>query len=221
MSYGRSAASRARKPPVPFDRYFDKRSGRFSAFYGNENLARALGRGALFDRLGFAVEKAIETGAKKVLDVGCGSGPLFEPLASRGIAVIGLDPAPGMLELARAEAARFPGLVEVREGSWRDIDAQDEYDMAVGLGLFDYVDTPVRLLTRMGTAARSVAASFPAPGLRMQFRKLRYGRQDVQVYGYEQGQIGELADSAGLEVAEVRPLGKAGFAVHFVRSPGT
>lgn len=200
-----------------FDRYFDKRSGKFSAFYGNENVTRAMGRGALFDRLRFAVEKAAETGSKTVLDVGCGSGPLFEPLATQGIAVTGLEPAPGMLELARAEAARFPGLVDVRQGSWSDLDARDEYDMAVGLGLFDYVETPADLLTRMGTAARSVVASFPAPGLRTEFRKIRYRMGDVAVYGYERPRITELARLANLEETEVRPLGKAGFVVHFSR----
>ena len=200
-----------------FDRYFDKRSGRFSAFYRQENVTRALGRGALFDRLRFAVEKAASTGATTVLDVGCGSGPLFEPLASKGIAVTGLEPAPGMVELARAEAARFPGLVEVQVGSWSDIDAKDEYDMAVGLGLFDYVEDAAELLRRLGTAASSVVASFPAPGLRTEFRKVRYRRGGVQVYGYERPRISELAAAAGLEAAEVRPLGGAGYAVHFVR----
>ena len=203
-----------------FDRYFDKRSEKFSAFYGNENVTRVMGRGALFDRLRFAVDKAAETGSKSVLDVGCGSGPLFEPLATQGIAVTGLEPAPGMLELARTEAARVPGLVEVRQGSWDDLDARDEFDMAVGLGLFDYVETPGDLLTRLGTAARSVVASFPAPGLRTEFRKIRYRRGDVQVYGYERPRISELARIANLEEAEVRPLGKAGYVVHFTRPTG-
>jgi SAM-dependent methyltransferase len=203
-----------------FDDYFDKRSGRFSAFYGKELATRALGRGALFDRLRFAVEKAVEGKAGTVLDVGCGSGPLFEPLASRGIAVTGLEPAPSMLELARAQAARFPGLVEVRQGSWTDIDERDAYDLAVGLGLFDYVEQAGELLTRMGTAARAVVASFPGPGVRTEFRKVRYRRGGVQVYGYERPRILELAAVAGLEVSELRPLGRAGYAAYFVRPGG-
>jgi len=202
-----------------FDRYFDERSEKFSAFYGNERLTRLLGRGALFDRLRYAVEKAAQTGSKTVLDIGCGSGPLFEPLASQGIVVTGLEPAPGMLALARAEAARFPGLVEVRAGSWNDLSARDQYDMAVALGLFDYVETAADLLSRLGTAAKSVVASFPSPGLRTEFRKVRYRRGGVQVYGYERPRISELAAAASMEVAEARPLGRAGFVVHFVRSP--
>ncbi len=66
-----------------FETYFHQRAGRFAAFYSSEPVARVLGRGPLFDRLRLAVEVCVEVGAKRVLDVGCGSGPLFAPLASR------------------------------------------------------------------------------------------------------------------------------------------
>jgi 2-polyprenyl-3-methyl-5-hydroxy-6-metoxy-1,4-benzoquinol methylase len=85
-------------------------------------------------------------GAKSVLDVGCGSGPLFEPLAERGIKVTGIDPAPAMVALARQKAAAYPDLVVVELRSWEEISEVDSYDMAVALGVFDYVD----LLARMG-----------------------------------------------------------------------
>ncbi len=202
---------------MAFDRYFDQASDRFSSYYGNERITRALGRGALFDRLRFAVAKAEEVGARRVLDIGCGSGPLFEPLATRGISVKGVEPAPAMLERARAEAARFAD-VEVVEGAWEDLDAHDEFDMAVALGIFDYVDTPGELLTRLGKAAPSVVASFPSPGLRTGFRNIRYGLRGVRVHGYRKDEIAALASSAGLTVAEMRPLGRAGYAVHFVRA---
>ena len=202
---------------MAFDRYFDQASDRFSSYYGNERVTRALGRGALFDRLRFGVTKAEEIGAKRVLDVGCGSGPLFEPLASRGMSVTGLEPAPAMLELARAEAAKFPGLVEVREGSWEGLDASDSYDVAMALGVFDYVGPAGELLSRLGAVAPSVIASFPVPSLRTQFRKVRYGLRGVQVHGYRMEEIERLADGAGMRVQEFRPLGRAGYAVHFTR----
>ncbi len=202
---------------MSFDGYFDRRSDRFASFYGNERLTRALGRGALFDRLRFAMRVAKETGAKRVLDVGCGSGPLFEPLAREGVHVTGLEPAPGMLELARGEAARFPGMVEVREASWEDLDEHDEWDLAVALGVFDYVNVPEQLLQRLGQAAPSVVASFPSPGLRTEFRKVRYGRGGVSVYGYSRERLAELADGNGLGIQELAQLGRAGYAVHFQR----
>lgn len=202
---------------MAFDRYFHQASDRFSSYYGNERVTRALGRGALFDRLRYAVRTAEKVGARRVLDVGCGSGPLFEPLASRGIAVTGLEPAPAMLELARAEAAKFPGLVDVREGSWEGLDASQTYDLAAALGVFDYVGTPDELLSRLAMAATSVVASFPSPSLRTQFRRIRYGIRGVQVHGYERDRLHSLADAAGLDVAELVPLGDAGYVVHFAR----
>ncbi len=202
---------------MAFDRYFDQASDRFSSYYGNERLTRALGRGALFDRLRFAIEMAVKLKAERVLDIGCGSGPLFAPLASRGISVTGIEPAPSMLELARAEAARFPGQVQVREGSWEELDEKDAYDMVAALGIFDYVDTPVELLTRLAMAAPSVVASFPSPGLRTEFRKVRYGVRGVRVHGYARQAIFDLAEKAGMTVSEIRPLGRAGYVAHFVR----
>ena len=202
---------------MAFDRYFDQASDRFSSYYGNERVTRALGRGALFDRLRFAVAKAEEIGARRVLDVGCGSGPLFSPLASRGISVTGLEPAPAMLELARAEASKFSD-VEVQEGSWEDLDMESSFDMAVALGVFDYVDTPEELLRRLGAAAPAVIASFPSPSLRTNFRKVRYGMRGVHVHGYPRDEIARLASSTGHSVAELSPLGRAGYVVHFVRA---
>jgi SAM-dependent methyltransferase len=44
-----------------------------------------------------------ELGARSVLDIGCGTGVFARMLTARGIAVIGVDPALGSLEVARAQ----------------------------------------------------------------------------------------------------------------------
>ena len=98
-----------------FQSYFQRRAGRFASFYSSEPVARMLGRGALFDRLQQAVDTAAAVSARRVLDVGCGSGPLFAPLAAQGIHVTGIDPAEAMVALAREQAAVFPGLVDVQQ----------------------------------------------------------------------------------------------------------
>ena len=96
-----------------FETYFQRRANRFAAFYSSEPVARLLGRGPLFDRLRLAVDTCQALKATRVLDVGCGSGPLFAPLATAGVHVTGLDPAQAMVDLAREQASSFPGLVEV------------------------------------------------------------------------------------------------------------
>lgn len=51
-----------------------------------------------------------ELGARSVLDVGCGTGTLACRLASRGVDVVGIDPAAASLEVAGAK----PGSEAVR-----------------------------------------------------------------------------------------------------------
>ncbi len=53
---------------------------------------------------------ADELGARRVLDVGCGTGSFALLLADRGIEVIGVDPAGGSLDVAQAK----PGARRVR-----------------------------------------------------------------------------------------------------------
>jgi ubiquinone/menaquinone biosynthesis C-methylase UbiE len=70
---------------------------------------------------------AAELGARRVLDVGCGTGTLACLLAERGIEVVGVDPAAALLDVARAK----PGAQRVR---WLQGDAttlpQLEVDLA-------------------------------------------------------------------------------------------
>ena len=203
-----------------FETYFHQRARRFASFYSSEPVSRMLGRGALFDRLRWAVDVTEALSPSRVLDVGCGSGPLFAPLASKGIHVTGIDPAEAMVALARQEASVFPDLVDVEQRSWEDLNEVDAYDVAVALGVFDYVADSTELLRRMGRAAPHVVGSFPSPGLRLTLRKRRYGAKGVTVHGYREHEFAGLAKGAGLVVIEKIPLGRAGYAVHFGRPSG-
>ena len=206
--------------PVPdgdFVSYFEQRADRFASFYSSEPVARMLGRGPMFDRLRMTVDIASGLSADRVLDVGCGSGPLFAPLATKGIHVTGIDPADAMVALARSEASSYPGLVDVDQRRWEDLTEADSYDLAVALGVLDYVAEPVRFLERMGRAAPHVVGSFPAPGFRLNLRKRRYGAQGVTVHGYPATDFPSLAADAGLQVVECLPLGRVGNVVHFRR----
>lgn len=197
---------------MSFDEYFDRRSGRFSSFYRSRTAARVLGRDALFARLDFAAAKAAELGAGSVLDIGCGSGPLFEPLAKHGIRVVGVEPAPSMVILAETSAQRCNGLAEVVTMGWEDLASWDggHFDVAVALGVFDYVADADALLAVMAQRADHVIASFPTPGLRTDLRKLRYGARGVSVHGRSSDDIRALVDRNGLRCTELAPLGRAG-----------
>jgi 2-polyprenyl-3-methyl-5-hydroxy-6-metoxy-1,4-benzoquinol methylase len=201
-----------------FETYFERRAGRFARFYRSEAVSTLIGRGALFKRLRASVDIVSALGATRVLDVGCGSGPLFAQLARRGVQVTGIDPAPAMVAMARAEARRFADLVTVQERGWESIDEHDAYDVAVALGVLDYVDDAPALIGRLARAAGHVVASYPAPGLRLRLRQVRYGARGVHVHGYTRADLDRLAATCGLVVEAVRPLGRAGFLAHFRRA---
>jgi SAM-dependent methyltransferase len=67
-----------------------------------------------------------EVGARRVLDVGCGTGTFALLLAERGLDVIAVDPAAASLAIARAK----PGAQNVR---WLDGDARELPPLAVDL----------------------------------------------------------------------------------------
>ena len=54
--------------------------------------------------------RRVPPGTRRALDVGCGDGSLTRALAARGIATLGIDASPRMIELARARAGAGPSL---------------------------------------------------------------------------------------------------------------
>jgi SAM-dependent methyltransferase len=79
----------------------------------------------------FVRELAAETGASTIVDLGCGTGLITRDLAGLGYAMIGVDPAPAMLAVARTR----PNGDRVRwiEGGADAIDVTDA-DLAIMTG---------------------------------------------------------------------------------------
>ncbi len=71
------------------------------------------------------VEEHLPAGARRILDVGCGTGRFARPMAERfGVSVIGVEPSRGMLEQAEPHAAflRLRARAEALAVSERSID---------------------------------------------------------------------------------------------------
>jgi ubiquinone/menaquinone biosynthesis C-methylase UbiE len=85
-------------PPGPVDHAGANDYDGFAEAYSAENEANLFN--AYYERPA-TLALAGDVAGRRVLDAGCGSGPLFAALRDRGAIVTGIDASTGMLELAR------------------------------------------------------------------------------------------------------------------------
>lgn len=80
-----------------------------------------------------AVAEALAAGpGDRVLDVGCGTGGVAELVAPSGADVVGIDLAPGLIEIAKERAAERNLSIDYRVGDCEDLDVEDASFDAVG-----------------------------------------------------------------------------------------
>ncbi|GAB2471997.1 class I SAM-dependent methyltransferase [Promicromonospora xylanilytica] len=83
----------------------------------------------------------------RVLDVGCGTGELLEHLQERGAVPSGVDPAPRMVELARARAVG----ADVRPGEFERLPFDDgAFDAVLAVNAFQFAEDPAAALAETG-----------------------------------------------------------------------
>lgn len=173
-------------------------------------------RKAIFQRYEITFAEAGDVAGKKVLDIGCGSGPYSVDFARRGAArVVGVDFAAKMLQLARREAAehRVEGVCEFVQANFLEWDPAESFDVSIAMGVFDYLPDPATFLNKMAAVTTGkVIASFPGHSLvRKPLRRLRYrlaGKGDV--YYYTGQDVERLAAQAGLNNSKVIPIHSSG-----------
>lgn len=87
----------------------------------------------------------------RVLDVGCGNGDLLAHLGALGVLSAGLDPAPGMVALARS---RVPAS-DVRLGSADHLPWPDgTFDLATSVNALQFADDTLDALAEMARVAK-------------------------------------------------------------------
>jgi SAM-dependent methyltransferase len=74
----------------------------------------------------------------RLLDVGCGSGEFLAHAMGLGASASGVDPAPGMVAIARSVG------IDVRQGSAEDLPWPDgEFDVVTAINAVQFADDPV------------------------------------------------------------------------------
>jgi len=182
-----------------FDAIYETKKGPIAAFIDN------WWRGVVQKRLELNVEKLKPFKGKKILDVGCGSGRFCIAFAQNGAEkVIGIDFAPGMIEIADKLAAQagFGEKCEFIVGAFPDgINAADApFDACTGNGFFDYVEHPVPIITAMRELTKGkLIMSFPkAVEWRVPLRRFRFWMKGTPLFLYREAQVRDILAKSGV-----------------------
>lgn len=214
--------------------YFTRDAKRFDNIYGEGLQRNPIQRlvDALFRRreLRQRTEMCLRGagGARRVLEVGCGSGRVAVALAQAGVEhVTGIDLSDEMCRLAGELAERLGQADRCRFvcASAEAYEPDEPFDAVVAMGVFDYVADPVAMLARLRRLSSGrLVASFPRKRMLLNLpRRLWLKTKRCPVYFYGRRTVEDLMRGAGLELIEVWPIGHPPLVASFVavgRVPG-
>jgi 2-polyprenyl-3-methyl-5-hydroxy-6-metoxy-1,4-benzoquinol methylase len=198
--------------------YWDRESGAFDTIYGSgkdsvPSLLDRVFRKDMYQRFEFTLEHSMPIEGRTFLDVGCGSGVYSVALAERGARhVTGIDIAPSMLELCwqRAERHAVADRCSFVESDLLAFTPEAQFDVTIGIGLFDYIRDPSPVLTAMRRVTVGCAIlSFPRFWTwRAPIRKVRLSLRKCSVYFYTRRRLTRLLRDAGFGSVRIEKVGK-------------
>jgi 2-polyprenyl-3-methyl-5-hydroxy-6-metoxy-1,4-benzoquinol methylase len=172
-------------------------------------------RSDMFIRFELAFSLLGDISGKRLLDIGCGSGPYIAEALRQGVAhVTGIDPAPRMLELTRQRVEKLGKLesVTLLEGYFPATSPQETFDHAIVMGVMDYVAEPVSFIKALNECVTDKSSiSFPSTHwFRTPFRKMRYRIRRCPVYFYNTQSIERIMKEAGTRQFTINKISGAG-----------
>jgi 2-polyprenyl-3-methyl-5-hydroxy-6-metoxy-1,4-benzoquinol methylase len=181
-----------------FDAIYEEHKGPVSRFIDH------VWRGVVRRRFELTLRSLEPLEGRTVLDVGCGSGRYCIAFATRGASrVVGVDFAPGMIELANdlAKRAGVADRCEFRVGMFPDAVPDGPFDCSTALGFFDYVPEPVGMLRAMRERTRStMIMSFPkSVEWRVPLRRLRFRVAGCPLFLYSEKRTRDSLAEAGID----------------------
>ena len=197
--------------------FFDAYAKDFNAIYGNENtlvngVVNKLFRKSMMMRYEKSLAGCQPIQGKTVIDIGCGPGHYAVALAAQGASrVLGVDFAPGMIEIAGKRAARA-GVTDrctFTLGDFLEVSGEEKFDYAIVMGFMDYIEDAGALMRKvLGVCRGKAFFSFPADGGPLAWqRRLRY-RSRCALYMYTESQIRSLVSALGVKSSSIEPISR-------------
>jgi ubiquinone/menaquinone biosynthesis C-methylase UbiE len=196
-------------------KFFDTYANDFNAIYGNDNtlinaVVNRVFRRSMVLRYERTLAGCDPIAGKSVIDIGCGPGHYAVALAARGAGrVLGVDFAPGMIDIARgrAEKAGVGDRCTFTLGDFLAASGNETFDYAVVMGFMDYIEEPRVLVEKVLRICRGKAFfSFPSDGGVLAWqRRLRY-RSRCPLYLYTEPQIRALVSGLGVRSVDLEAI---------------
>jgi cyclopropane fatty-acyl-phospholipid synthase-like methyltransferase len=199
--------------------HFDVDAERFDAIYREADKSRFARlvdnrwRGVVQQRLVLALTELAPLEGRSILDIGCGSGRYCHAFAERGaVRVVGIDFAPGMVEIATRLAADqgVADRCEFRVGTFPDDVSNERFDASTAMGFFDYVeDAKAHVRAMREHTTQVMLMSFPkAQEWRVPLRRLRFAVHRCPLFLYREQEVRDLLSGAGITDARWIDLGR-------------
>ena len=209
--------------------FFDGFADAFDTFYDGKRspvmqwIDRRF-RSDMFVRYALTFDRLGDLKGRRGLDIGCGSGPYLVEALRRGAAqVVGIDPAPRMLDLTRERVQKVGALAKTTllTGYFPETQPSGLFDFAVVMGVMDYVADPLAFLRGLrGVLTGPAAISFPSRHwFRSPIRKIRYTLRRCPLYFYDEASIRVLASGAGFAAVETIKIQGVGMDYHVCLRP--
>jgi 2-polyprenyl-3-methyl-5-hydroxy-6-metoxy-1,4-benzoquinol methylase len=198
--------------------YWNREVESFDAIYSHNkglmgNLMDRLVRWDMYKRFEFTMVNSEPIKDCTFLDVGCGTGRYSLEYARQGAQiVVGLDISENMVETCK-KRAREMGLSDRTSFLVTDLmnyKPDREFDVCIGIGLFDYIKDSVPVIQKMGACVRDkLIVSFPTVWTwKTPVRKVKLGLGNCDVFFYTRNDVSKIMVRAGFIDYSIEKIGQ-------------